>query len=96
MSVKTIPMYRVQCDAPGCDASPQEFSDYYAWADSGSAYDDALSGGWTIRPGLDPLPRAWFPHVCMGSDEECPRRDVSEADDGWMYCPDHVDQGMDA
>jgi len=95
MSVKTVTMYRVQCDEPGCEDSPQEGGDYYAWADHGAAYDEAMGGDWTIRDGLDLCPEHGRRTVCMGDDEQCARRDVSEADDGWMYCPDHKDQGGD-
>lgn len=94
MSIKTVEMYRLVCDEPGCEASPQDGGDYFAWADRGSAYDDAAYGFWTIRPNLDLCPDHGSRTVCMGDDEQCPRRDVSEAEDGWMYCPDHISQGM--
>lgn len=96
MSTQTATMYRVVCDAPDCDSSPQDGGDYYAWADAGAAYDEAIGGDWVIRPGLDLCPEHGHRTVCMGNDEECPRRDVSEAGDGWMYCPEHIEQGADA
>lgn len=96
MSVVTTTMYRVVCDEEGCDSSPQDHGDYFAWADVGAAYDEANGGDWAIRPGLDLCPEHGGRTVCMGDDEQCSRRDVSEADDGWMYCPDHREQGMDS
>lgn len=96
MSLLAVTMYRVVCDEPGCNASPQDQSDYFAWADSGTPYDDAAGADWTIRPNFDLCPEHGHRTVCMGADEECPRRDeLAEADDGWLYCPDHLAEGMD-
>jgi hypothetical protein len=95
--IREVTMYRVECDHDGCDTSPQDESDYYAWGDAGFAVDSAIDHGWTIRKGLHLCPDHGHRTVCMGDDEECPRRDkLAEADDGWMYCPDHVGQGMDS
>lgn len=41
-------MYRVVCDAEGCGESAQELSDYYAWADAGTALDEATNGDWYV------------------------------------------------
>lgn len=96
MSIKEVPMYRVVCDEDGCDASPQDSTDYFAWANPGSAIDDAVSADWAVRDGLHLCEDHGHRTVCMGDDSECPRRDdLAEADDGWMYCPEHLEQGMD-
>lgn len=97
MSVKTIPMYRVECDEDGCDASPQDDGEFWAWSDDDQAEEDARESDWIVRPDLHLCRAHGGRNVCMGDDEECPRRDeLTEADDGWMYCPQHVEQGMDA
>lgn len=91
--IKTIEMYHVVCDHDGCEGHPR--GDSYAFADLGAALDDAVDGDWCIRDGLHLCPEHGYRTVCMGDDEGCPRRDVSEADDGWVYCPAHLHEGMD-
>lgn len=95
--VVTVPMFRVICDeAPLCHASPND-GEYYAWSDSGAAMDEALDSEWVVRTHpngeqmvLCPLHGA---DVCRGADESCLRRDTARADDGWAYCPDHIEEG---
>jgi len=92
MSLQAVTMYRVVCDEPGCTASANDDTEFYAWSDHGAAYDSANDGDWTVRPGLDLCPDHGSRKLCMGNDEKCPRRDVSEAADGWMYCPEHLER----
>lgn len=89
-------MYRVVCDRDGCEEHPHH-NDYYAWAEVGEALDEAINAEWYIRGGgtLALCPEHGYRTVCMGDVEDCPRRDVTEADDGWMYCPEHRHEGMD-
>ena len=97
MSIKTVEMYRVECDHDGCDEHPH-YGDFYAWADEGKAIEEATNAEWYVRGWpvtLTLCPEHGHRTVCMGDDEECPRRDVTEADDGWMYCPEHRGEGMD-
>lgn len=46
MGIQEVTMYRVVCDGPECEASPQDEDDYWAWADAGMAYDRANDGDW--------------------------------------------------
>lgn len=49
MAVRKVDMWQAVCD--GCKTVAQEcnYSDYWAWADSGSAVDDAIdSHGWHV------------------------------------------------
>ncbi len=94
--IQEVTMYRVVCDEPGCEVPAQDETDYYAWADPGSAVDGAMDGEWIVRDGLHLCPEHGSRKVCMGDDEQCPRRDVTEADDGWMYCPGHIAEGTDS
>ncbi len=48
MSIEEVPMYRVVCDGPGCAASAQDETDYWGWADSDAAVDDAKNAGWLV------------------------------------------------
>lgn len=89
--IREVTMYRVECDEPACDESPHE--EHYAWLQDGVALDEAVNADWTVRPGLHLCPEHAGRTVCMGNDETCARRDVTEADDGWMYCPEHIEEG---
>lgn len=93
MSIETVPMYRVVCDEPNCGESAQE-GDYYAWIDASDALQEASDADWTTRhPYLHLCPEHGRRTVCMGEGDDCPRRDVTEAADGWVYCPDHIAEG---
>lgn len=48
MSVREVTMYRVECDAEGCTDSPQDASDYFAWAEAGTALDEAANADWYV------------------------------------------------
>ena len=47
--IHEVPMYRAVCDAEGCEASPQDESDFFAWAHPESALDDAVDACWYIE-----------------------------------------------
>jgi hypothetical protein len=46
--IKDVVMHRVICDAPECGESPQDYGDFYAWADDGQAEDEATEAEWLI------------------------------------------------
>ncbi len=46
MSVREVVMYRVVCDWPGCEASPQDDTEQYAWTEAAHALDDVEYAGW--------------------------------------------------
>lgn len=46
MTVQPVTMYRVICDWPDCRRSPQDESEYYAWADTDQAIDEADNSDW--------------------------------------------------
>lgn len=46
MSVREVVMYRVVCDWPGCEASAQDATDYYAWTDATHALDVTVDADW--------------------------------------------------
>ena len=66
MSIQEVTMYRVVCDEPGCEASAQDGSDYYAWAHSDAGpYEDAADADWQVTPDGDYCPD----HRGDGDDE---------------------------
>lgn len=81
-----------------CQECRDEFEDSNGWtlyADQGYAQESAEDADWTVREGLVLCSSCGHRKVCMDEDRGCVRRDLTEADDGWMYCPDHIEQGMD-
>lgn len=48
MTLASKPFYWVECDAPACGAKSTEGGDYDAWADSGTALDDAQASDWWV------------------------------------------------
>jgi hypothetical protein len=48
MSVRQVTMYRVVCDWPGCEASAQDDSEYYAWTDGDDAEQYAADLDWRV------------------------------------------------
>lgn len=83
-----------------CQECRDEFEDGNGWtlfADHGHAQDSAVDHDWLVRDGLTLCVSCWEKNpYCRDEDDGCVRRDVSGADDGWLYCPDHIEQGMDA
>lgn len=83
-----------------CNECRQDFesdNDWTIFADRWYAEDCARDHDWLIRDGLVLCVSCWekAPY-CRDEDGKCLRRDLSEADDGWLYCPEHIEQGMDA
>ena len=82
-----------------CQECREEFENGIGWtiyADAGYAADEAADCDWLVRTGLVLCLSCWEKNpYCRDEDNDCIRRDVSEADDGWLYCPDHIGQGMD-
>lgn len=82
-----------------CYECRDEYEDWNGWTifgDHGHAWESASESDWLMREGLVLCPSCWQKKpYCRDEDEKCLRRDVSEADDGWLYCPDHIEQGMD-
>lgn len=83
-----------------CDECRDEFESGDGWTifgDAGYATESAQGADWLVRKGLTLCTLCWEKNpYCRDEDDECLRRDVSEADDGWLYCPEHIAQGMDA
>lgn len=46
MAVQEVTMYRVICDTDGCDKSPNDDTEYYAWAEKQQAIDEAGYANW--------------------------------------------------
>lgn len=46
MGIEEVTMYRIVCDGDECKASPQDDSDYYAWASVDGAELDADGADW--------------------------------------------------
>lgn len=82
-----------------CQECHAEFEDGNGWTifgDHGHAMESASEGDWLVRADLTlcSMCSSAKPY-CRDENNECVRRDVTEADDGWLYCPDHIGQGMD-
>lgn len=90
VSVREVTMYRVECDADGCSASPQNGSEYVAWSDT----DGALSV-------LDPYEGDnwdWYRgvrgHYCPEHAPTCLRDGCTVRyydDEFGVVCEDHAD-----
>lgn len=63
MSIREVMMYRVECDADGCKDSPQDESDFYAWADRSQALDEAANADWYVGE---------FGEFCFEHAPRCP------------------------
>jgi hypothetical protein len=48
MTLREVPMFRVECDDKSCDASPQDDSEFYAWVEASQASDEAQIAGWYV------------------------------------------------
>lgn len=84
-------MYRVLCDAEDCDASASDGTEYYAWNAVEGALNDAECAGWKIKPSSH-FCEAHLQDVC--SSEDCEETEgLLAAQDGWMYCIEHVAEG---
>jgi hypothetical protein len=94
MSVKRVDSWMLLCD--GCGTEFENGNGWSIFADRWYAEDDARDNEWLVRDGLTLcVPCREKTTYCRDEDNKCLRRDVSEADDGWLYCPDHIEQGMD-
>ena len=90
-----VDSWKVVCQE--CRETHENGNDWPVFADRWSAEDEARDFDWAIRGELVICPNCVERRpVCLDHDEKCTRRDVSEADDGRLYCPDHLAQGMDA
>ena len=76
--IREVTMYRVECDADGCDESPQEGSDYYAWLQPDVPLDEARDSGWYIGE---------FGEFC---DDHVPRCPCG----GWIRGDDDAPNGL--
>ena len=48
MSIQTVTMFVVVCDADGCINSTPDYGDFAAWGDAGQAVDDWVSAGGAV------------------------------------------------
>ena len=55
MTLKSAPYYWVECDVCGVSANAE--TDYAAWADKGTAYDEAVNADWVTD--LDDKDYCW-------------------------------------
>ena len=81
-----------------CDECRKEYEDWNGWTIYGEewhAIESATDSDWIVRDGLVLCSECGHRKVCMDEDNKCVRRDLTEADDGWLYCPEHIEQGMD-
>ena len=82
--IREVIMYRVECSADGCDDSPQENGDYYAWADTGTAHDEAVNGDWFVHDDE---------HLCPEHAPKCASDDcaltLNDREFG-AFCEDHA------
>jgi hypothetical protein len=88
----------VQCYRIVCQECLNEYEDWNGWSiwlHPADAADSAIDSEWTVRPDLVLCGNCGHRKVCMDEDNKCARRDLTEADDGWLYCPEHIEQGMD-
>jgi hypothetical protein len=82
--IREVTMYRVECDHEDCAVSPQDETDYYAWADADQALDE-LNDCWDWY-------RVGDVHLCgihapSCADEGC---DVQIFNDEFgVFCEDH-------
>lgn len=51
--IREVTMYRVVCDYPECEKSPQDDGEFYAWAQAHAAADEASEAGWRRGTGAD-------------------------------------------
>lgn len=79
-----------------CRSHYEDWNGFSVWVDQSGAADAAIDAEWTVRDGLVLCDDCGHRKVCRDEDNTCVRRDLAAADDGWMYCPDHIEQGMDA
>lgn len=89
----------VQCYRLVCQECLNEYEGWNGWSiflHAADAVDAATDSDWTVRPDLVLCSKCGHRKVCMDENNRCARRDLTEADDGWMYCPDHIEQGTDA
>ena len=71
--IREVTMYRVECDADGCDDSTSEHSDFFAWSEAGTALDTAVDAGWYVGE---------FGEFCCDHMPHCPcGAPISEDDD---------------
>ena len=81
-----------------CNECRAEYEDWNGWTiygDQGHAIESATEADWTVRDALVLCSECGHRKVCMDEDRECVRRDLTEDPTGWMYCPKHIEQGMD-
>lgn len=73
MSIVRVDMYRVKCDAEGCERYADEYSDYAGWADQEQALDEARDADFWVAD----------QHFCLKHRPRC-----AGADCGWTLRPD--------
>lgn len=90
-----VDSWKVVCHDCGREG---EFGDWTIFGDRWYAIDAAYDADWAVQGDGALVLCADCGHrkVCKDENRACTRRDLAEADDGWMYCPDHIAQGMDA
>lgn len=97
--VKATGLVRIDSWKIVCQECYDGFENHMGWsifADHGYAEEQAQDSDWLVRNGLTLCPSCWKKRpYCRDENNECVRRDVTEADDGWLYCPEHIEQGMD-
>lgn len=97
--VKATGLVRIDSWKIVCQECYDGFENHMGWsifADHGYAEEQAQDSDWLVRNGLTLCPSCWEKRpCCRDENNECVRRDVTEADDGWLYCPEHIEQGMD-
>jgi hypothetical protein len=94
MSVHSVPGYEIRCDWPDCDIRTFDVNGEFAfWADVGQAEDD-----WNNGDGITDHKRGkhYCPNHAAKVCAECfSVENLTEGDDQWLYCPDHIKEHAD-
>lgn len=83
--IREVTMYRVECDHDGCDDSPQDGTDFFAYTEPQMALDDASNGDWYQGESGAVFCREHAPRC---ADDDC---NLILTDDEWgVFCEDHA------
>lgn len=85
MAIEEVTMYRVVCDAPGCGLSAQENGEFHAWADAGSAIDEAVDRDWDTQ-GEQDFCREHARPRCDSCTDHHEAPDLTAVNDGERWC----------
>ena len=87
MSVRKVTMYRIVCDKDGCEASPGDTSDFYAWSDAEGAEAELEDSFYNWYRGVRG-------HYCPDHSPRCLHGDCNAPlwdDEFGVVCEDHSD-----